>query len=386
VTTIFTVIFALLSLIGIGIVLWQFVAGVRYRPLSVSNSFQGAVSVLKPLKGSDPDTLVCLESWVKQEVDFPLEFLFGVADVNDPVCAVVKQLQAKYPKKKIRLVIAAEQLGPNAKVSTLVQLSRLAAHPIIVVSDADTYLDEGKLALLVNPLADPKVGLVHCFYQFANPSTPAMRWEAVAVNADFWTQVLQSAALKKVDFALGAAMALRAEDLRQVGGFEGLVEYLADDYQLGHRLAYLQKEIVFAPFVVRCFERISGWQSVWRHQLRWARTIRICQPVPFFFSILSNPLPWPVVLCCVYPRLTSFAALIGIVIVRQITAYLTYRKMAGRPTFFFPAYVLLKDLLHLPLWAAAFLGQTVEWRGDIFRIERGGKLIPRQKTDGTGRS
>ena len=34
-----------------------------------------------------------------------------------------------------------------------------------------------------------------------------------------------------------------------------------------------------------------GWSAVWKHQLRWARTIRVCQPVPYFFSLLSNADP-----------------------------------------------------------------------------------------------
>jgi ceramide glucosyltransferase len=131
-------------------------------------------------------------------------------------------------------------------------------------------------------LADPGAGLVNCFYCLANPATPAMQWEAVAINADFWTQVLQARSLKPVDFALGAVMTLPAAQLKSIGGFAALADYLADDYQLGRHLARQQKRIEFATVVAECWEAPMNWRQVWAHQSRWARTIRVCQPGPFF--------------------------------------------------------------------------------------------------------
>src|SRR5436190_9059835 len=55
-------------------------------------------------------------------------------------------------------------------------------------------------APLTSPTPLPSIGLVNCFYSLANPATLAMRWEAIAINADFWSQVLQAQSLKPVDF------------------------------------------------------------------------------------------------------------------------------------------------------------------------------------------
>ena len=139
----------------------------------------------------------------------------------------------------------------------------------------------------------PAVGLVNCFYRLANPSTTAMRWEAVAINADFWSQVLQSQTLKPLDFALGAAMLVRRNALAEIGGFQSLADCLADDYQLGHRIAKNGHRIALCPVVAECWDAPMNWRDVWKHQLRWARTIRVCQPLPYFFSILSNATLWP---------------------------------------------------------------------------------------------
>ena len=117
-----------------------------------------------------------------------------------------------------------------------------------------------------------------------------------AVNADFWSQVLQARTLRSQDFALGAVMATRRAQLAELGGFRALVDFLADDYQLGNQLARRGYCIELCPVVVECWERPQGWREVWAHQLRWARTVRVCQPAPYFLSILSNATVWPILL------------------------------------------------------------------------------------------
>ena len=120
---------------------------------------------------------------------------------NDPVCKIVRELIAQNPGRDAQLVVCDRLSGANAKVAKLVQLEKLAKHDLILVSDADVRVPPDFLANIVAPLRDPKTGLVNCFYRLANPATTAMQWEAVAINADFWSQVLQAASLKPLDFA-----------------------------------------------------------------------------------------------------------------------------------------------------------------------------------------
>ena len=234
-----TVSLAALALLSFGLLLWQFVAACRF-PLHArtgDESFAPAVTLLKPLKGFDEHTADSLHSWLAQKYRGPVQVLFGVAEEDDPVCHIVRALLKEFPKADAELILTGEALGANAKVSTLVQLARRAKHELIAVSDADVRVPEDFLAQAVAPLRDSGTGLVNCFYRLANPTTLAMRIEAVAINADFWSQVLQSNTLKPQDFALGAVMITRRELLAKIGGFESLLDYLADDYQLGHRCA-----------------------------------------------------------------------------------------------------------------------------------------------------
>ena len=359
-------------------------------------NFAPAVSILKPLKGCDETTAASLASWFTQHYAGPVEILFGVATANDPVCAIVRRLITEYPDRPARLIICEKLAGMNAKAAKLAQLEKLAAHDLILISDADVRVPPDFLASFVAPLRDEPTALVNCFYRLANPATTAMRWEAVAINADFWSQVLQSQTLRPLDFALGAAILVRRTALNEIGGFQSLADCLADDYQLGHRIARQGHRIALCPVVVECWDAPQGWTRVWKHQLRWARTIRVCQPLPYFFSLLSNATFWPLLwFMAGLPELSATAKVHGAMHNFQFSFALPWGAMLA-PTLcllriflaqnlqrrFTPERELIsqlwlvpvKDLLNVALWLGAFLGSTIEWRGRKMKLRRDGTL------------
>jgi ceramide glucosyltransferase len=199
---------AALSIVLLG---WQVLAASRF-PLhqrGVGGSSAPPLVILKPLKGADAFTAECLRSWMSQQYRGELRFFFGVASADDPACDIVRTIVREFPSVLAELVIAAENLGANAKVSNLIQLFRNAERAqlqpgtLVCVSDADVRVPPDFLANSVPLFGDDKVGLVTSFYRLANPATFAMRVEAAAVNADFWSQVLQSNMMKPQAFALG---------------------------------------------------------------------------------------------------------------------------------------------------------------------------------------
>jgi len=400
------------------------------------------VTLLKPLKGCDPATEDCLRSWFAQQYRGRMQILFGVAAADDPVCGIVRRLLQEFTAIDAQLVVGSPLPGANAKVAKLAELEGLAKHELLVISDADVRVPPDFLANIVAPLGGAPLplnlvgtrstasvtlaakngtrwnaslpssearacGLVCCFYRLANPATLAMQWEAIAVNADFWSQVLQARSLKPLDFALGAVMALRRQQLREIGGFAGLVDCLADDYQLGNRIARRGYAIALSPVVVECWSAPMGWADVWKHQLRWARTIRVCQPVPYFFSLLSNATLWPVVWFMVKPAAAVAVCAIVCLLVRILTAlnlqgrlnqdpnvggwafrrdqtstdkwargdarppaFQTPEQTRGRYAWLIP----VKDLFQAAIWLLAFLGNKIEWRGQRMRLRPDGTL------------
>lgn len=384
-----------LALLSAVIGVWQFVAAMRF-PLHqrvMDTSFAPGVTLLKSLKGCDAHTRDCLRSWFTQDYAGPVQILFAVQDPTDPVCDIVRSFQTKFPLADVRLEIVAKLIGANAKVAKLAHLESLVNHELVVISDADVKVPADLLTNLVAPLRDPGVGLVNCFYRLANPTTAAMRWEAVAINADFWSQVLQARTLKPQDFALGAAMALPTARLAGIGGFHALVDYLADDYQLGNRIARQGYRIELCPVVVECWDPPLGWKQVWAHQLRWARTIRVCQPGPFAASILSHQTLWcGAALIAIVSNSTGhepWAILAALPFyaggLRTVLSRMLYLKLVpknsslwwwdrGYDGFWVFVFTPLKDLLNVAIWFAAFFGNTVVWRGVTYRVGRDGKL------------
>ena len=395
-------ILAFLALLSLVLALWQWLAARRF-PLHqrvADANFSPAISILKPLKDCDDTTLESLESWLKQNYSGQTQILFGVADPNDPVCNVVRKLLHKSFSHDTQLVVCAENLGTNAKVSTLAQLEKLAKHDLILISDADVRVPPDFLANVVALLRDEKTGLASCFYRLTNPTTTAMRLEAIAINADFWSQVLQSASLKPLDFALGAVMLTRRKALVEIGGFRSLVNSLADDYQLGHRIVQNGHRLALCPVVVECWDPPMNWRDVWKHQLRWARTIRACQPLPYFFSILSNATLWPwlwlvselfALLVQTIPSaqgepfqsfevkiasIEGVMAAVVLLLTRITLAQNLQRRFTPEKHLTSPFWLVpLKDLLQTAIWLCAFGGNTVEWRGQRMKLRRDGTLV-----------
>lgn len=372
---------AALALLSLALALWQWLAARRF-PLHqrvADPSFAPAVTLLKPLKGCDATTAASLQSWFNQDYAGPTQILFGVADAGDPVCKAVHELIEKNPGRDAHLVVCGESLGTNGKISTLIQLERLAKYGCILVSDADVRVPADLLVNAVAPWRDDRTALVTCFYRLANPATAAMRWEAIAVNADFWSQVLQAASLKPLDFALGATTLVRRQALAEIGGFNSLADCLADDFQLGHRLAEKGHRLALCPVVVECWDAPMDWRDIWQHQLRWARTIRCCRPLPYFFSILANATLWPLLWLVVSlissatlcPALAAIAGLfIRICVAQNLQRRLTPERHLVSPFWLVP----VKDLLQVALWLGAFVGNTVGWRGQRMKLRRDGTL------------
>lgn len=376
-------VFAGLALLSLGLSLWQWLVARRFplhRRIQRSDLSAGA-TLLKPLKGCDAATESCLRSWFKQEYGGGVQILFGVAAAADPVCDVVRKLLAEFPSADAQLVVCGPLRGANLKVSKLEELERSARYELLIISDADVLVPPDFLANALEPLKAPETGLVNCFYRLANPSTLAMRWEAVAINADFWSQVLQARSLKPMDFALGAVMVTRRQLLEDIGGFATLADCLADDYQLGNRIARRGHRLELCPVVVECWDPPMNWSQVWKHQLRWARTIRVCQPLPYFFSILNNATLWPLLWLLVWPTPASAGFAVGCWLIRMGSALdLQNLLNRARTPVRYCWLALLKDLLQTFIWALAFLGSRVEWRGERMQLRRDGTLVrPNQK-------
>jgi ceramide glucosyltransferase len=365
-----------LALLSLLLLFWQWWVARRFlsQAMVVGRGFTPRVTVLKPLKGLDEHTEDCLRSWLQQEYPAPLQLLFCVGDDDDPVIELVESLLAEFPAVNAKLLVCTEWPGANAKVCKLRRMMNDAMHEILVISDADTHVPTGFVGEVVQELEDDRIGMVSCLYSVSRQSNAPMWWEAIGVNADFWSQVLQSNSLRRMDFALGAVMVTRRSLLQKTGGFDELIHYLADDYELGRRISSAGHELRLSPLVVECRDGKFGWRHAWEHQLRWARTIRFCQPFPYFLSILNNTTLW-LGLWCFAPVAPEPSIIQAGLLLRLLVAANLQRELTGSnrhvPWLWL---VWIRDLLTVLTWALAFVGDRVVWRTEEFRVRRGGLL------------
>ncbi|HXA05562.1 MAG TPA: bacteriohopanetetrol glucosamine biosynthesis glycosyltransferase HpnI, partial [Bryobacteraceae bacterium] len=255
-----------------------------------------AVSILKPFKGVDPEIWESCCSHCEQE--YPeFQLVFGVSDPGDPAVEVVRKLQAKYPNLAIELIVCDRVLGANIKVSNLAQMLPAARHELLLVNDSDIRVPPDYLRKVIAPLADPSVGLVTCLYggvpsPTARP-TLGSRLEASGISTDFVPGVLSARFLERgLHFGLGATLAFRRGDLEAIGGFEALLDYLADDYELGRRMAATGKKVELSAATVTTFLPAYTLRQFFRHQLRWSRTIRDARRGGYAGLLFTFGLPW----------------------------------------------------------------------------------------------
>ena len=326
------------------------------------------LSILKPVCGRDPRFYEAIRSHATQ--DYPeFEILFGTADPDDPALEDVARLQREFPQRDIRVAVVKTD-APNVKVGVLTELARQARYETLLVNDSDIVAGPGYLRAVARPLAGPDVGLVTCLYRAAADSWPS-RFEALGIATDFAPSVLVARLVGQVEFALGSTLAFRAERLREIGGFEAIADYLADDYQLGRRIVAHGRGVEFAPAVVETNLGAERWVEAWRHQLRWARTIRVSRRAGYFGSVVTQATVWALVAFAAQAWWAGAAALAlrvlaGVAIGRFV--------LRDRAVVRFCWLIPLRDLFGFAVWVGGVAGNTVHWRGQKLRLQPDGRI------------
>src|SRR5579859_1232864 len=331
------------------------------------------VSILKPIKGTDPNIYESFRSHCEQ--DYPdYEIIFGVSDPEDPAVASVEQLQREFPQQNIRLVVCPEILGTNVKVSNLEQMVRSTRNEFLLVNDSDIQVESDYLRRVIAPLADPKVGMVTCLYRGVAAETIASRWEALGISTDFCASVLVAEWLEHgLHFGFGSTLAFRRSDLDRIGGFKALVDFLADDYELGRRIAGLNKRVVLSGVVVETHLPAYDLRGFLHHQLRWFRGIRDARRSGYIGLVSTFGILWALLaFISAGAAPWSWVVLGAMLLLRIAVAFVMSRGVLQDEDSVEHLWLVpLRDLIAAALWIASFTGNTVTWRGDRFRLKEG---------------
>ncbi|MGB6692472.1 MAG: glycosyltransferase [Terracidiphilus sp.] len=362
---------------------------------AVIPAFAPGVSILKSLKGLDPEMLDAFRSHCRQSYLGKYELLFGVSGTGDPAASAVAQVKIEFPDLPIRLIACPERLGTNGKVSTLAQLVPHARHEFLLINDSDITVSprylEHTMAHFAPPTPDvvqaavyaavqtahtpePPVGLVTALYRGRAHGTLASRLEALGIATEFQPGVLVSKMIEGgMRYGLGSTLAVRREALDKIGGLEPLKDCLADDYELGARVAAAGYRVALSAEVVQTSIPAYGWRGFIDHQLRWLRTVRDARPGGYTGLVFTHGLGWSLlnVLASGVSPLSLW--LLGMSFFLRLAMAMTVGvSVLGDHQVLDGLWLLpMRDLIALALWVAGFAGNTIVWRGERFELKRG---------------
>ena len=342
--------------------------------------FTPPMSLLKPVHGLDPEPYENFASFCRQ--DYPVyEILFAVSGEHDPAAPVIRQIIADFPSTPIRLIVDAKKIGSNDKVNKLCAMGRAARYDILVQSDADIRVGPGYLRSIAEPFRDSRVGAVTSFYTGIVKRSLWPELEAIYLSTDFMPSVLLARELEGVHFALGATIAVTRQSLAEIGGFEGLVDDAADDYELGYRIAKLGHRVELVDGTVKTWCSLPSLKEFFVQRLRWAIMARQARPLGYLGLIFTQGLPWTVAAAILAPtHLLSLGFILAYLVFRMGAVWTMgvwglQDDLVKRRWWLVPLW----DVFGFVVWLASLVWSRVRWQGVDYRVAEG-RLIPVNST------
>jgi ceramide glucosyltransferase len=359
----------------------------KRREQSAAADFLPAVSMLKPLHGTEPGMERNLASFFEQEYPGDWELLFCARQESDEGLRLARVVGQRYPQVAAKYLTCGEPTPQfhNAKVFSLAKMDSVAKNDLFVTSDADVRVEKDYLLRMVQTLKDPQVGLSSCIYLgTAQPDMGnggprfASQLDAVGKSVEMSSGVLVADMIEGTKFALGATMAVRKKSFQDVGGFEELGQFYADDFVIGNRLAEQGTGVTMATYIIRLMVQDSPFWLSFRNQLRWMQSTRRSRPWGHLGSGLTFAMPFGL-LGLVWGFLSGHAV-VGVIwlVAMGVNRWLqagAILGVLGDPDILYNAMIYpLRDLLGSLLWVGSYGGENFYYRGKVYKLKDGGRV------------
>jgi len=344
------------------------------RSESRASAFTPPVSILKPVRGLDPDAYENFASFCRQ--DYPeYEIVFCVGDRSDPGLSVIEQVMHDFPECKIRVLFGSGRIATNDKVAKLARLCNEARYEYLVINDSDVRAEPGYLRTVVAPLADPNVGAVTCFYAPTHEETLVQHLQSVGMLSDFYAGILVAWQLDGVKFALGPTIATTRARLAGFGGYEAIENRPADDLLVGRLIAEQGCEVKLLNYSVLTVADYDSMRDLFNKRLRWIVVMRNMRPWGHIGLIFTLGLPWALAASIVRPAVA--VAYLGTYLALRyaMTWLIGSWGLKHRVSWQKYALIPLWDAMAALIWLISFTRATIMWRGYKYYI-RDGQLVP----------
>jgi ceramide glucosyltransferase len=343
---------------------------------SASSSFTPPVSILKPVRGLDPDAYENFASFCR--LDYPeYEIVFCVGDQGDPVLSVIEQIMQDFPDCRIRVLFGSGRFATNDKVAKLARLTNEARYEYLVINDSDVRAERNYLRTVVAPLADPEVGAVTCFYAPTDEKTLAQHLQSVGMLSDFYAGILVARQLDGVKFALGPTIATTRARLAGFGGYEAIENRPADDLLVGRLIAEQGYEVKLLSYSVLTVADYDSMRDLFNKRLRWIVVMRKMRPWGHLGLIFTLGLPWALAAAALRPTPGIAAGYLGTYLaLRWVMTWLIGSwGLKHRVSWQKYALIPVWDAMAALIWLVSFTRTTIMWRGHKYFI-RDGQLVP----------
>ena len=343
------------------------------------------VSVLKPVHGLEAQLEKNIESFFHQ--NYPnYEILFAADEPDDPALTVVREVCARYPHIRSRVLVTGAP-WPNPVVHSFHCLSQAAQHDILVTTDSDVEVSSNYLREIVPPMLDPKVGMLTCVYRGKNAAGFWSGLTAIGMSVEMTAGVLVANLLEGMKFGLGPTTVVRKDSLASIGGYGALKDYIAYDFAIGNLIAEKGYRVVLSAHIIDHIVNQKSLQRMWQNQLRWAQSTRYSRPKGHFGSGLIFAMPYGLLGFFAAALLGSWklgALFLGAAVLNRLAeAWLVGWTVVRDPKVLRAPWLYpLRDLIGFFVWFASYLNLRYTWRDSRFEL-KGTKIELRQTHSNT---
>jgi ceramide glucosyltransferase len=357
--------------------------------------FLPAISLFKPVHGDEVGLESNLRTFFEQDYlqhvvragglavengVSRVELLFCARSVADEGLEIARRVAAEYPEITTRFVTSGTPWAANAKVCSLAAMAKVATHDLWAISDSDVRVTPDYLRRIVLPFVDEQVGCATCLYRGVVAKGGIWsQLEAVGMTIEMSSGICADTLIEPVEFALGPTMVTRRERVEEMGGFESMADYCADDFVLGNWIAKNGHKVVLSGHAIDHMVLQTDFVESMKHQVRWMKSTRFSRPKGHFGTGLTFGVPfglmaWAGALMLGMPVL-GWCALVGSVLGRSLQAFVVGRyvvreKRLGAAMVLFP----VRDLIGALIWGLSYASNRIQWRGEIYELVEGGRM------------
>ena len=357
--------------------------------------FLPAISLFKPLHGDEDGLEANLRTFFEQDYlrhveragGAPVkngvsrvEVLFCARSKADEGLEIARRVAANYPEITTRFVTSGPPWAANAKVCSLAAMAKVATHDLWAISDSDVRVSPDYLRRIVLPFAEEEVGCATCLYRgVVMKGGLWSQLEAVGMTIEMSSGICADSLVEPVQFALGPTMVMRRERVEEMGGFESIADYCADDFVLGNRIAKNGHKVLLSGHAIDHMVLQADFVDSMKHQVRWMKSTRFSRPKGHLGTALTFGVPfgvmaWAGALLLDMPVL-AWCALLGSVLGRSVQAwvvgkYVVQERRIWMAMMLFP----LRDFVGPLIWGLSYASNRIQWRGEIYELLDGGRM------------